>query len=351
MTDEHWAAWDPSAAEPARRPLVGPRPVDRSRSLPGRVVDGIRGLGFRRTIPVLIVPAVVVGAVGVLFLVTAPSSDSTDAPRLVVTSTALSGAGVAAVGSAQTGAPFVVRLEGEAAGVLSIGLEAPCAELPAVDLVVTTGSAGAVPRSASACAAATDDWEVAELSPDEPVASFTLSAVPAAGQTGPAQWTGRMVLTLGAGAGAVAQDVAMSLTGEGSVVVEDPTVLLPPSSVVTATAPSADRTTTTSRPPSSGTTDSPATTARPSGGGPVPTGSPQRPSSPTGAAPTAGGSSSGGSTGVPSSPAPTTRPPTSPPATSPPSSSEPPTETEAPPTTPPPAETSAPVDLDPVEGP
>lgn len=334
MTDEHWAAWDPSAAEPARRPLVGPRPVDRSRSLPGRVVDGIRGLGFRRTIPVLIVPAVVVGAVGVLFLVTAPSSDSTDAPRLVVTSTALSGAGVAAVGSAQTGAPFVVRLEGEAAGVLSIGLEAPCAELPAVDLVVTTGSAGAVPRSASACAAATDDWEVAELSPDEPVASFTLSAVPAAGQTGPAQWTGRMVLTLGAGAGAVAQDVAMSLTGEGSVVVEDPTVLLPPSSVVTATAPSAG---TTGAPGSTttGSPDSTTTSARPSAGSPSTSSAPQRPSTPAGSStnprPTSGG---GGSTPAPTTtpapPVPTTEAPVPTTTPEPTTDPEPPTEEPTP---------------------
>jgi len=334
MTDEHWAAWDPSAAEPARRPLVGPRPVDRSRSLPGRVVDGIRGLGFRRTIPVLIVPAVVVGAVGVLFLVTAPSSDSTDAPRLVVTSTALSGAGVAAVGSAQTGAPFVVRLEGEAAGVLSIGLEAPCAELPAVDLVVTTGSAGAVPRSASACAAATDDWEVAELSPDEPVASFTLSAVPAAGQTGPAQWTGRMVLTLGAGAGAVAQDVAMSLTGEGSVVVEDPTVLLPPSSVVTATAPSAG---TTGAPGSTttGSPDSTTTSARPSAGSPSTSSAPQRPSTPAGSSTnprptTGGGGLTPAPTTTPAPPVPTTEAPAPTTTPEPTTDPEPPTEEPTP---------------------
>jgi len=283
---------------------------------------------------VLIVPAVVVGAVGVLFLVTAPSSDSTDAPRLVVTSTALSGAGVAAVGSAQTGAPFVVRLEGEAAGVLSIGLEAPCAELPAVDLVVTTGSAGAVPRSASACAAATDDWEVAELSPDEPVASFTLSAVPAAGQTGPAQWTGRMVLTLGAGAGAVAQDVAMSLTGEGSVVVEDPTVLLPPSSVVTATAPSAG---TTGAPGSTttGSPDSTTTSARPSAGSPSTSSAPQRPSTPAGSStnprPTSGG---GGSTPAPTTtpapPVPTTEAPAPTTTPEPTTDPEPPTEEPTP---------------------
>lgn len=296
-----------------------------------------------------LVAVLAVAIVGAVFLVI-QSRDQPDRPRLVVTSAALSSAGVAAVDTAQAGVPFVVRLFGQASGRLTLTLDAACDQLPAVDLVVSTGSAGAVPRSTPACAVAETAWDVAELSADVAVASFVLGVATAPDRTGPAEWRGTMVLALRTDdAESVAQQqVQLSLTGEGGLVVEESAPLLPPSDATTGS---------TSSTPA---VDPPAPAGSPSG-----TAAPRTSGASSGTAgvpprPTAGGSTAGGGSGpgtgsstgggsTSSVPAPATEPaPSSSPETSGP---DPGTPSSEPPSSEPPAD--LPVDpvvpVDPVD--